>query len=283
MVSILWGNDNIELPATSSRIKSEMLEFIQEENVEFISYLKIAKENAEQKGEDVQPIIDEFEKILDDIKNDSLMPLIRGHDDGEEAIKNFTTTRIRNERMSNQDNISFLEGLKVSDLNDSSVLNRLRGFGALKFGQAFENLPDFDADEFLQAYTEEDYGITVDLTFKEVLPDDMDKYDSLESPIRFGYGNQNILFASPYTEEEIIEAKKESLVNATNQQPDFRPSKSKSYPPRITMDMNIKIPDKVVKELEANAKITVQPVKLITDKNNKSTGRFKDNGSAYEL
>ena len=283
MVSILWGNDNIELPATSSRIKSEMLEFIQEENVEFISYLKIAKENAEQKGEDVQPIIDEFEKILNDIKNDSLMPLIRGHDDGEEAIKNFTSRKIRNERVANQDNISFLEGLKVSDLNDSSVLNRLRGFGGLKFGQAFENLPDFDADEFLQAYTEEDYGITVDLTFKEVIPDDMDKYDSFESPIRFSYGNQNILFTSPYTEEEIIDAKKEFLVDTTSQQPDFRPSKSKSYPPRITMDMNIKIPDKVVKELEANAKITVQPVKLITDKNNKSTGRFKDNGSAYEL
>ena len=283
MVSLFWGNDNIELPASSSRIKSEMLEFIQEENVEFISYLQIAKETAEEKGQDVQAIISEFQKILDDIKNDSLMPLIRGHDDGEEAIKNFTTTKIRNERMSNQDNISFLEGLKVSDLNDSSVLNRLRGFGGLKFGQAFENLPDFDADEFLQAYSEDDYGITVDLTFKEVIPDDMDKYDSYESPIRFSYGNQNILFASPYTEEEIIEAKKEFLVDTTSQQPDFRPSKSKSYPPRITMDMDIKIPDKVVKELEANAKITVQPVKLITDKNNKSTGRFKDNGSAYEM
>ena len=91
MVSLLWGNATIELPANSSRIKSEMLEFIQEENVEFISYLQLAKESAEQKGEDVQEIISEFEKILDDIKNDSLMPLIRGHDDGEEAIKNFTT------------------------------------------------------------------------------------------------------------------------------------------------------------------------------------------------
>ena len=159
-------------------------------------------------------------------------------------------TRIRNERVSNEDNISFLNGLKVSDLNDSSVLNRLRGFGALKFGQAFENLPDFDADEFLQAYSEDDYGITVDLTFKEVIPDDMDKYDSYESPIRYSYGNQNILFASPYTEEEIIEAKKEFLVDTTSQQPDFRPSKTKSYPPRITMDMNIKIPDKVVNELK---------------------------------
>lgn len=260
-----------------------MLEFIQEENTEFISYLVLAKENLEQKGEDAQALISEFEKILEDIKNDDLLPLIRGHDDGEEAIKNFTTSRIKNERITNEDNVSFLNGLKVSDLSDSSVLNRLRGFGALKYGKAFENLPEFDADDYLQQFSEDDYDIEVDLVFKEVIPEDMDDYNSAMSPIRFGYGKENILFASPFTDDQIIEAKKEHLVEATNQQPDFRPSKSKSYPPRVTMQMSIDIPEKVVKELEASAKITVQPVKLITDKNEKSTGKFKDSGSAYEM
>ena len=44
-----------------------MLEFIQEENTEFISYFVLAKENLQQKGEDPKELIDEFEKILKEI------------------------------------------------------------------------------------------------------------------------------------------------------------------------------------------------------------------------
>ena len=63
MVSFLWGNSTLELPSNSSRIKSEMLEFIQEENTEFISYFVLAKENLQQKGEDPKELIVEFEKF----------------------------------------------------------------------------------------------------------------------------------------------------------------------------------------------------------------------------
>lgn len=284
MVSFLWGNSTLELPSNSSRIKSEMLEFIQEENTEFISYFVLAKENLQQKGEDPKELIDEFEKILKEINDSELMPLIRGHDDGEVAIKNFTTRKLRNETITNEDNVKFLNELKVSGLSDSATLNRLRGFGALKFGQAFENLPEFDAEDYLGQFgLLRDYPIDVDLTFKEVLPDEMDDYNSEMSPIRFSYGKQNIIFNAPFTDEEIIDVKKNYLIDTTKQEPDFAPSKTKSYPPRITMTMKIDIPEKVVKELSASAKITVQPVKSITDKNDRATGRYKDSGSSYEM
>ena len=232
-----------------------MKEFVSEENIEFISLFREAKTNLEQENKPVQPLIEEFQKILEEIKEEKLLPLIKLHDDGEDGIKNFTAS-----------------------------VNRLRGFGALKFGQKFENLPDFNADSFLQQYKDEkDYKLDVDLSFTEVLPDDMDDYDSIESPIRFSYGKQNIRFSSPYNEEEIIEAKKNHLIEQTNQEPDFNPSKSKSYPPRIVKTMDIKIKDTTVEALEDVRKITVQEVKLLRNKNDKLTGKFEAKGAEFQL
>ncbi len=281
MVSFLWGNLTIELPSSADRIKEQMLKFIQEENVEFISYLGLALEDLEQNNKDTQPLLDAFQDIFEDISNDELMPLIRGHDDGEGAIKNFTTSKVRNKVITNQENIDFLEGLKVSDLSDSDALNRLRGFGALKFGQSFENLPEFDIEKYVKdAFTDEDYGVNATLTFDKV-PFNPDK-DPAMQPTRFSYGKENIVFQSPYDEEDIIESKKNHLIDESGQTPDFRPSKSKSFPPRITKTMRIDIPEKVIKALKDSAKISVIPVKEKTDNNNNVVD-FTSTGSEEEL
>jgi len=195
MVDFFWGNSPTSFPSISGRIKDEMKEFVSEENIEFISLFREAKTNLEQENKPVQPLIEEFQKILEEIKEEKLLPLIKLHDDGEDGIKNFTTTKVKDDRIVNESNLKFLNELKISDLSNTASVNRLRGFGALKFGQKFENLPDFNADSFLQQYKDEkDYKLDVDLSFTEVLPDDMDDYDSIESPIRFSYGKQNIRF-----------------------------------------------------------------------------------------
>ena len=283
MVDFFWGNSPVSFPSVSSRIKKEMLEFIQEENIEFISYLQIAKDTLEEKGESSKELVDEFIKIFDEIKADKLMPLMRGHDDGEKAIENFTTSKIKDKTITNEENVNFLNELTVGDLSDSDKINRLRGFGALKFGQAFETLPEFDADDFLSTFKEDDYKIDIDLRFQDVIPDDMDDYNSEISPIRFSYGKENITFTSPYTDSQIIDAKKEHLVNETNQEPDFTPKKTKSYPPRIVKTMEINILDTTVEALEDGARVTVVPVELIYNKNNKLTGKFKVTGAEKVL
>ena len=60
-------------------------------------------------------------------------------------------------------------------------------------------MPDFDSDELMDelnidAYTDK---MTVDLTFREVIPDEMDDYDSEMQPVRFSYGKDNIEFRFP--------------------------------------------------------------------------------------
>ncbi len=281
MVSFLWGNLKIELPSSADRIKEQMLKFIQEENLEFISYLGNAIADLKENNEDTKPLLDAFKDIFDDISNDELMPLIRGHDDGEGAIKNFTTSKVRNKTITNQENIDFLNGLKVSDLSDSDALNRLRGFGALKFGQSFENLPEFNIEKYVKdAFTDEDYGVNATLTFDKV-PFNPEK-DPAMQPTRFSYGKENIVFQSPYDDEDIIESKKNHLIDESGQTPDFRPSKSKSFPPRITKTMRIDIPEKVINTLKDSAKISVIPVKEKTDKNNNVVD-FTSTGSEEEL
>ena len=201
MVKFYWGNAPLIFPSDSGRIESEMLEYIQEENNQFISYFNEGKREIEEKGEDATEYVSAFNEILTKIMNESkLIEIINGHSDGEDAIKNFTTNKVKNNRTPNESNIKFLKGLMLQALYDSDSVNRLRGYGALKFGNKIEDLPDYNPEDLLGSITKEDYynKMQTDLTFIEVIPDDMDDYNSEMQPIRFSYGKDNIEFSFPY-------------------------------------------------------------------------------------
>ncbi len=286
MVSFLWGNSPLNFPSDSGRIESEMLEYIQEENDEFISYFNEGKRNIEEKGEDVSEYVSKFKELLTKITSEKkLMDIIVGHPDGQDAIKNFTTKKLNNTTTTDKKKVEYLEGLMLESLNDSNTLNRLRGFGALKFGQSFENLPDFDSDELMDDVNEDSYSdkMTVDLTFTEVVPDDIDDYDTEMQPVRFSYGKDNIQFKFPIEDEKLIQAKLEHLKEKTNQVPDFTPSKGKTYLPKVVIQMPIKIPAETITELTKAAEVEVIKVEPILNKNKQPTGKYKNVGSPEGL
>ena len=280
MVSFLWGNSPKNFPSDSGRIESEMLEYIQEENDEFISYFNEGKRDIEEKGGDVSEYVSKFKELLTKITSEKkLIDIIVGHPDGKDAIENFTTSKLKNTRITDEKKVEYLEGLMLESLNDSNTVNRLRGFGALKFGQSFENLPDFDSDELMDelnidAYTDK---MVIDLTFKEVIPDDMDEYDSEMQPVRFSYGKDNIEFRFPIEDDILIQEKLKHLKEKTNQVPDFTPSKGKTYLPKVVIQMPITIPPSVIKELTKAAEVEV--VDMIEGED----GELEEEGSPYVL
>tara|TARA_R110001592_G_scaffold237588_1_gene496844 strand:+ start:172 stop:2373 length:2202 start_codon:yes stop_codon:yes gene_type:complete len=286
MVKFYWGNAPLIFPSDSGRIESEMLEYIQEENNQFISYFNEGKREIEEKGEDATEYVSAFNEILTKIMNESkLIEIINGHSDGEDAIKNFTTNKVKNNRTPNESNIKFLKGLMLQALYDSDSVNRLRGYGALKFGNKIEDLPDYNPEDLLGSITKEDYynKMQTDLTFIEVIPDDMDDYNSEMQPIRFSYGKDNIEFSFPIKEEEIISSKLNHLKEVTSQVPDFTPSKNKTYLPKVVVEMPINIPSEVVNELSKAAEVEVIEVEPVKNKNDKPTGKFTPVGSPYVL
>jgi sulfur carrier protein ThiS len=278
MVDFLWGNRRRSFPSFKSSIKEEMKEFLQEENIDFVSFFREAKANLIQESKPVEPLVQAFEEILEEILNEPIIPMIRGHDDGTKAIENFTTKKIKNKRIDIPANMDFLEEMKIKDVNDSSKLNRLRGFGALKFGQAIENLPDFDIDDYLESFTPDEYGINATLTFTKVPKDDTKEID----PDRFSYGNGNIVFKSPFSEDEIKKQKLDYLIEQTGQEPDFNPSNSKTQLPRIVMDMAVEIPEETVKALSETLVVVVVPVKEKRNENDELV-EFIEDGAAIEL
>ena len=286
MTDFQWGNRPFSLPSDYNRVKDEMKEYISEENIDFISNLRIAITIIKQKGENPDALIDGFKKMYNEILEEELLPLINRHDDGTQAIKNFTTTKVGNKPIKNEKNEKFLSELKIQSIKDSKSLDRLRGFGGLEFGKKPEDMPNFDAEDVLESYlTKQDYldNMAIDFEFREVLPDNMDEYDSIMQPIRYGYGSENVVFALPIKEETLIELKQEHIVEVTNQQPDFFPKKSKDYYGPIYMDISIDIPDEVVEKMTSDKELTIQPVKALTNKNDKPTGKYENAGSSYTL
>lgn len=286
MTDFQWGNRPFSFPSDYNRVKDEMKDYISEEDIGFVSNLRIAITIIKQKGENPDALIDEFKKMYNEILEEELLPLINRHDDGMQAIKNFTTTKVGNKPIKNEKNEKFLSELKIQSIKDSKSLDRLRGFGGLEFGKKPEDMPNFDAEDVLDSYLDkQDYldNMAVDFEFREVLPDNMDEYDSLMQPVRYGYGSENVVFVLPIKEETIIELKQEHIVEVTNQQPDFFPKKSKDYYGPIYMDISIDIPDSVVEEMTSDKELTIQPVKALTNKNDKPTGKYENVGSPYQL
>ena len=286
MTDFEWGNRPFSFPNDYNRVKEEMKDYISEEDINFVSNLRIAISILKQNGEDPDVIISEFKKMYEEILQEDLLQLIKKHDDGEIAIKNFTTTKVGNKPIKNDKNEEFIAKLKIQDLKDSKSLDRLRGFGSLEFTNRPQDLPEFDAEDLLESYIDkQDYldNMAVNFEFREILPDDMDDYDSVMSPIRFGYGSENVVFVLPVKEETIIELKKEHIVEETNQQPDFFPKKSKDHYGPVYYDISLDIPNEVVQEMEDDRIMTVQPVKALTNKNDKPTGKYENVGSPFKL
>lgn len=283
MVSFLWGNRSFNLEDKKEVLKKEMKDFIQEEDTNFIANINNAKLELKQKGEDSSELISALNTMFNEIMEEKLLPMIMGHEDGSKAVELFTTMKVGNTSKENTKNKKFIEGLTLKDLDNSTALGKLRGAGALEFGRNDENLEAFDSEELLEAVDKNDYlnAMTIDFKFDEVIPEDMEKYDTIGSPIRFSYGNENIRFKFPFTDSTLIELKQEHIKDLTFSNPDFLPSKRKSYLPAIYKQISINIPESVTKEMEKAAEIEVVEVELVVDKNQKSRGKFTKKGSPY--
>tara|TARA_R110002020_G_scaffold220133_2_gene428040 strand:- start:1768 stop:4218 length:2451 start_codon:yes stop_codon:yes gene_type:complete len=285
MVNFLWGNSNQSFPASVGRIKSEMIDFIQDKNRDFIPNYNNSLETAKENNSNPDDIKKEFKSIYEDILKESLLDYIKNHDEGKRAIDNFTTFKVNKEKKTNEANKEFLneESLTLDSLFDVKVMSKLRGQGAIgvKKDTKIEN---FDWKSLLDgAYTKEDYTdeMTVDFVFREALPTDMDKYDPSER--KYSYGKDQIMFRLPATDNVLIESKEEHINKTTLQQPDFYARKSKLTPPSIRFTMNIDLPSSVISELEAPPELEIQEVEPILNKNNKETGRYKRTGSPERI
>ena len=236
-----------------------MRNYLVGEDNKFISYFNNAKRQLIQDGESTSDLITAFGIIFDSLKSSKLVDSIRGHDDGEVAIRNFTTKKIPNqsERADDEDASKFLNNLQVSQINESGTISRLRGFGGLKFGESFDDLPDYEEAGVEDRDRIE--AIDSSITFTETFPSDMDKYNPSEP--RYSYGNEHFKFVYPKTNERLVREKLNFITRLAGQEPDFVSSKSKTDLPKITRS-NIKmpLPKSIAQEMSKGSKIKAIPV-----------------------
>ena len=266
VVRFRWGNSILELPLNESeetsdknRITTEMRNYLVGEDNKFISYFNNAKRQLQQDGEGTDDLVMAFSVIFDSLKSSKLIDSIKGHDDGGVAIRNFTTKKIPNqtERIEDEDASKFLNRLLVREINDSSTISRLRGFGGLKFGESFDNLPDYE--EAGVEDKERIEAIDSSITFTETFPSDMDAYDPTMP--RYSYGNEHFKFVYPKTNERLVREKLNYITRLAGQEPDFIASKSKTDLPKITRrNIKMPLPKSIAQEMSKGSKIKAIPV-----------------------
>ena len=284
MVNFLWGNSNQAFPASNARIKSEMKDYIEDKNRNFMGDYANALRNAKQENTDVDAIKQAFQDILKELLEEDLVDYIKNHEEGKQAVSNFTTYKVKNELVENKANSEFLNSgkLVLSSLFDRKTLNKLRGQGSVGLKSKESEVEDFDWEEnYFEDIAKEEYTeqeqMEVYFKFSEALPADMDKYDPSE--MKFSYGQDQIKFKCPLEDNELINRKEEHINETTLQQPNFYSRKSNIPIPRIKLSMDIKFPTSVIEELQAPPELELQEVEPILNKNNVPTGRYKKIGS----
>ena len=271
MVSFLWGNSRKSFPDSKEAIKREMKDYILDINVDFIADYRNSMRTAQQEKVDTAELNEAFEEILKEILKEPLLDYIKAHDEGKKAINNFTTFKVSGERKENKPNIELLNDpeLLLEKLFDSKILAKLRGQGQLQVKSGKTELEDFDYENMLADYVDNEYirEMNIELVFREVLPEEMDKYDPTEQ--RFSYGKDQFKFRLPISDNELISQKQEHINKETSLQPDFDPSRQKTSIDKLKFNLKINFPQDVIDKLEAPPSLEIQEVEPVTSKNNR--------------
>lgn len=269
MVSFNWANNDQSLPQSANFFITEMEDYISGKERKFVFRLNAALDDTSLDDSVRNELKSEFKKILDKILDQPLRPLLEEEVVGfkkfikdkksskkvtsvdGEGNKDVTTEDVD---MTNKSNEAFIKDKTIGDLMDSNVTNRLKGMGSIQYGQNLENLPEFDFDDFLQAYLEVQPSIGVELGFTEGKDKDGNptgKYTYAHKKSVFGTSQDNHIEAEiPKVDVgELSNAQADWLKDKTGQNAGFKVSKGKAKTYKEVFDYKIVLPSKLLREL----------------------------------
>tara|TARA_R110000744_G_scaffold10319_2_gene32146 strand:- start:1076 stop:2866 length:1791 start_codon:yes stop_codon:yes gene_type:complete len=261
MVSFNWANNDQSLPQSANFFTTEMQDYISGKERKFVFRLNAALDDTSLDESVRNELKGEFKKILDNILDQPLRPLLEEEVAGFKKFIQDRKSSKKNEDgvtedvdMVNESNANYIKDKTIGDLMSSNVTNRLKGMGSLEHGKNLENLPAFDFDDFLQAYLDVKPSISVELGFtegKDKEGNPTGKYTYAHKKSVFGTSQDNHIEAEiPSIDVGDLEiAQADWLKDTTGQNAGTKKATSKSKTFTEVYDYNIVLPAKVLQEL----------------------------------
>lgn len=288
MVSFDWGGRPFTIERGKQRIKEQFVKYLKTQSgSSFVVDVQNARSSLMES--DRRQFDDMIKEIISEIKvEQSLKEMIASQATGKQGIEDFIKPKgvgikgAGNTRVTNQKNVEFLEGRKLSDIDKPRVLNNLKGTAFMNY-RSLDNLEQFDAEDYLDAYPPE-IDFELRLESKKM---DMSKEPNPDAPEVFNYGNDQFKIEG-YDVDNQRDLKSEHIESQIGRKPKYKAAKRKDKTslPRIMLDLPIEIPDEMVEKLMKSVKVVgyrAKPIKTegkitdfeITKKRKVFSNRFK--------
>lgn len=280
MVGFRWGQNPKLFPDSYGFIKDKMLDFIKDGDISFIVNLKRAIKSV-RGTPDESKLREEFIKLSKEVMEMPLEPLLKVEADGW----NRFTSLPKGEK--NTKNIEFIKDKKISDVTNSDVLSRLRGFGAAQYiKQGKLEVPEFDFREWWIDKREplvSRKSVPHDLTFRSSEAEDK------EGVFNFSHKKELSNTAAhfeasfpPIDSDELISVKAEHILEKTGQRPKPKMSSSKVNLITEIIDYSFIIPPQTKKSLMQSSKVILQRQKTERDIGYVE-GEYSPKGDFFEI
>ena len=254
-VSFKWGQAPITLPDRRDFFIDKMAQYISDGDKGFLVKYRRALRGVNE--ENAKKIEEEFNSILKDVLEQSLVPLLKTEGEG---WTRFSKTRKGKSSDDNQQNIDFIKDKKIKDILDADVVNRLRGSGITSyFKDGSLNLPDFNFFEVFRSIIDVDESVSLK---EQELPRGKGRYN-----IKPTEGSEAHFSSDFPTKDEgkITNAKADFLNELLGTSPPFTPSSAEGKievePIKYSFELSGKTLDNMNKKAESSNYLT--PVELV--------------------
>lgn len=255
-VSFKWGQAPITLPDRRDFFIDKMAQYISDGDKGFIVKYRRALRGVNE--ENAKKIEEEFNSILKDVLEQSLVPLLKTEGEG---WTRFTKTRKGKSSDDNQKNIDFIKDKKIKDILDADVVNRLRGSGITGyFKDGSLNLPDFNFFEVFRSVIDVDESVSLK---EQELPRGKGRYN-----IKPTEGSEAHFSSDFPTKDEgkITNAKADFLNELLGTSPPFTPSSAEGKIEVEPIKYSFELSGKTLDNMNEKAKKSdnyLTPVELV--------------------
>ena len=255
-VSFKWGQAPITLPDRRDFFIDKMAQYISDGDKGFIVKYRRALRGVNE--ENAKKIEEEFNSILKDVLEQSLVPLLKTEGEG---WTRFTKTRKGKSSDDNQKNIDFIKDKKIKDILDADVVNRLRGSGITSyFKDGSLNLPDFNFFEVFRSVIDVDESVSLK---EQELPRGKGRYN-----IKPTEGSEAHFSSDFPTKDEgkITNAKADFLNELLGTSPPFTPSSAEGKIEVEPIKYSFELSGKTLDNMNEKAKKSdnyLTPVELV--------------------
>ena len=255
-VSFKWGQAPITLPDRRDFFIDKMAQYISDGDKGFLVKYRRALRGVNE--ENAKKIEEEFNSILKDVLEQSLVPLLKTEGEG---WTRFTKTRKGKSSDDNQQNIDFIKDKKIKDILDADVVNRLRGSGITSyFKDGSLNLPDFNFFEVFRSVIDVDESVSLK---EQELPRGKGRYN-----IKPTEGSEAHFSSDFPTKDEgkITNAKADFLNELLGTSPPFTPSSAEGKIEVEPIKYSFELSGKTLDNMNEKAKKSdnyLTPVELV--------------------